>query len=141
MEFIRTIVFSGTPEETYLDTRLRIYVDQPSASKTTRTIPPDFDSCKQHILRVHHRAYIWSHCDGYMIPEINTCINGWRSDGKALYPVWFVGLQYPHTEKKTKKKKKDGYAADEDEFVEAANARKKKLKTKTISKNDPGRRG
>ena len=126
MEFIRTVVFNGTPEETFLDTRIRTYVDQPSASNTTRTIPPDFDSCKQHVLRTHHRAYIWNHCDEYVIPEIDARVNGWRREIVSPSLVYRLAI----SSYRKKKKKKDGYAADEDEFVEIPHVRKKKLKTK-----------
>ena len=131
MEFIRTVVFNGEPDETYLDTRLNSFQDQPKESKTTRTILPDFDSIKQHILRVHHRSFIWKHSDEFMIPNIAAIANGWWGDGKSLYPIWFTGSQYPPPEKKTKKKRNDGYAGDEDDVIETSSSKNKRPKKKT----------
>ena len=52
-EFIRTVLYKGNSYETYLQTRVRLYDKQSTKSKTTMTIPPDIDSCTQHILRFH----------------------------------------------------------------------------------------
>ena len=59
-EFIRSVMYNGNVGETYLETRIHSYVEQPSESKTTRRIPPDLDSCRQHILRSHHQSFIWT---------------------------------------------------------------------------------
>ena len=46
-EFIRTVMYRGRPNETYLQTRIRLYVQQSISSKSTLTLPPDEDSCNQ----------------------------------------------------------------------------------------------
>ena len=80
-EFIRRVLYNGNPGESYLETRIQIYVNQPISSKSTLTIPPDEDSCTQLILRSHFQAYIWSHYNEYIIPEVNPCDHGWKTDG------------------------------------------------------------
>ena len=53
-EFIRTVMYRGRPNETYLQTRIRLYVQQ--------SIPPDEDSCKQVVYRAHLQAFILTSC-------------------------------------------------------------------------------
>ena len=96
LEFIRTILYNGKEKESYLETRIRLYDRQDKKSKTTMNIPPDIDSCIQHIRRCHLRIFIWTNCDKQLIPHISTYDNGWRlSECKAVLPVWFTGPQFP----------------------------------------------
>ena len=55
-EFIRMIICKGKGNETYLETRIRLYETQPKGSETILTKPPDGDSCVQHILLCHLSA-------------------------------------------------------------------------------------
>ena len=116
LEFIRTIMYKGKANETYLQTRVRLYDEQQSKSKTTMTIPPDVDSCTQHILRSHLQVFNWLNCDKSIIHHLNPFENGWKlSENKEVLPVWFTGPQFPPsvTKRKIKKKKLiDGYEAD-----------------------------
>ena len=57
-EFIRTVMYRGRPNETYLQTRIRLYVQQSNSSKSTLIIPPDEDSCNQVVYRAHLQAFI-----------------------------------------------------------------------------------
>ena len=78
------------------------------------TIPPDEDSCTQHILRCHHRVYIWKRCHQSIIPASDKFKNGWKLsvDGMVV-PVWYVGPQLPPSCKKNcRKKTSGGYEAD-----------------------------
>ena len=124
-EFIRTVLYRGNPGEPYLETRVRLYLKQHNASKSTMTIPPDEDSCTQHIFRVNLVMYNWKHCTLPMIPFIDPCLNGWKKCDGTLTPVWFTGPQFPPSfSKKTKKSNVDvGYEAD--------NEKKKKGNEKT----------
>ena len=61
-EFVRTVLYSGILNETYLETLVRLYQNQPLTSKSTMTIPPDEDSLTQTIYRAHYQAFIWNHC-------------------------------------------------------------------------------
>ena len=129
IEFIRSVVYNGKTGETYLKTRIRLYIEQPLDSKTTRRIPPDLDSCKQHVLRSHFRSFIWTHCDNHQIPDIDACLNGWKTVGSSLFPVWFVGSQYPVVAKsRSQEKKIDGDAGDKNIIVENETSKIKKRK-------------
>ena len=70
-EFVRTVFYNGKAGDSYLQTRIKIYDRQPAKSKSTMSIPPDEDSCEQHILRCHHRAYEWKHSNMKIIPSID----------------------------------------------------------------------
>ena len=128
-------MYNGNVGETYLETRIHSYVEQPSESKTTRKIPPDLDSCRQQILRSHHQLFIWTRCDDYIISAIDACLNGWKTDGKTIFPVWIIDDQYPVFEKRQKKKNFEGYAGDEDEIVDNSNSKRKKRRVKS---SEPG---
>ena len=58
-EFVRTVLHSGNLNETYLETRVRLYQNQPLTSTSTMTIPPDEDS---GYLQGTYQAFIWNHC-------------------------------------------------------------------------------
>ena len=75
-EFIRTVLYKGNSYKTYLQTRVRLYDKQSTKSKTTMTIPPDIDSCTQHILRCHLTAFNWINSDKNTIPPISLISNG-----------------------------------------------------------------
>ena len=91
-EFVRTVMYQGEPEDSYLQTRMNLYDDQPPESKTTITIPPDEQSCTQHILRCHYRVYSWKRSNESVIPDIDMFENGWKlsADGMVV-PVWYAG--------------------------------------------------
>ena len=116
-EFIRTVLYNGKVGESYLETRIRIYVDQPIASKSTLTIPPGEDSCTKHILQAHYQAYIWNHCECWMIPDIDSQKNGWKKSDGTLTPVWFDGPQFPPSVSNKSKRKaaRDGYEGDDED--------------------------
>ena len=79
------------------------------------TIPPDEDSCVQHILRAHYITFIWRNYHTQIIPRIPLFGNGWKiDDDNEVVPVWFTGTQLPPSCIKTRKKKNigDGYEAD-----------------------------
>ena len=75
-EFIRTVLYKGNSYKTYLQTRVRLNDKQSTKSKTTMTIPPDIDSCTQHILRCHLTAFNWIHSDKNTIPPKSLISNG-----------------------------------------------------------------
>lgn len=105
-EFIRSVIYQGNPNESYVQTRMNLYDKQSPKNKTTMTIPPDEDSCTQHILRCHHRVYIWTRCNQSIIPTIDKFKNGWKlSEDGMIVPVWYKGPQLPPSCKKTFRKK------------------------------------
>ena len=103
------------------------------------TIPPDLDSCTQHILRSHLVAFKWINFDKMIMPNINPYENGWKlAENNTLLPVWFTGSQLPPPYSKQSSKKqtvKDSYEAD----CERDNEQREKIKRKKKSnKEGPG---
>ena len=93
-EFIRTVLYKGNSDETYLQTRVRSYDKQSTKSKTTMTIPPDIDSCTQHILQCQLTSFNWINSDKNTIPSIILVSHDWiSSDNCELFPLWFFGSQ------------------------------------------------
>ena len=92
--FIRTVVYRGRPNETYLQTRIRLYVQQSISSKSRLTIPPDEDSCNQVVYRAHLQAFILTSCTLWLIPYINPLQNGWKKSDNTLFPHWFMELKF-----------------------------------------------
>ena len=58
-EFIRTVMYRGKADESYLQTRIRLYIDQNITSKWTLTIPPDEDSCTQLFIDPITKPLFW----------------------------------------------------------------------------------
>ena len=67
-EFIRTVLYSGTASEDYIDTRIRIYENL--KVKSSMPLPPDPLSVVKVIKRAHHQAYTWYHCDMPVIDKL-----------------------------------------------------------------------
>ena len=91
------------------------------------TLPPDEDSCVQHILRSHNTAFIWKNFNNFVIPNINPYVNGWKSMNDMLVPVWFCGPQFSPSVQNHRKKRHNGYEADD----ESTKKRKSVEKTST----------
>ena len=53
-EFIKTVLYSGMGNETYIETRIRLY--KSLKQKSSLSIPPDPDSVVQAIKRVHYQT-------------------------------------------------------------------------------------
>eukprot|EP00794_Sanderia_malayensis_P017944 gene17944-biopygen12930 len=87
-EFIRKIVYNGAAEETYVQTRINIYRNM--KSKSSLPLPPDPDSVREAIKRVHCQVFTWIRCCKVTIEDIPADENGWRWD-----EVWFKGRQFP----------------------------------------------
>ena len=51
MEFIQLLCYSGKKDESYVDTRVRLYKNM--KVKSSSTLPPDLKSLNQHIRRVN----------------------------------------------------------------------------------------
>ena len=115
-EFVRTVLYSGNLNETYLEIRIRLHHNQPIASRSTMTIPPHEDSLTQAIYRAHYHEFIWNHCFSKVIPEISPLCYGWKLNDNVLAPLWFTGSQFPIS---VTKRKHDGYEADNEEGGES----------------------
>ena len=104
-------MYRGNEDESYIETRVRLYVHQHIGSKSTLTIPPDEDSCTQLLYRAHYQAYMWNMCMRWSIPHIDYLQNGWKKSADMLVPLWFTEPQFPPS---VTKKKYDGYDADDE---------------------------
>ena len=69
------------------------------------TIPPDLDSCTQHILRSHLVAFKWINFDKMIMPNINPYENGWKLAGNNTFSRFgLLAHNYPlHTQNKDQK--------------------------------------
>ena len=86
------------------------------SQKPTMTIPPDIESCTQHILRCHLTAFNWINSDKNTIPPISLMSNGQiLANNGELIPLWFSGSQSPSCisrKRMNKLTEDDGYDAD-----------------------------
>ena len=143
-------MYTGKADEMYVKTRIRLYDQQPVKSKTTLTLPPDIDSCTQHILRCHLRVYIWTNCYMKNIPYISPYANGWKlSKCKEVIPVWFTGHQFPPSVSRSKPthrktpENNDAYDADDSDADIGKNSegpKKGKSKKNSHETNSDGTR-
>ena len=67
-KFIQTVMYGGRNEETLVETRVRLY--QGMKTNSSETLPPDPDSVKQAVLRVHYQVYYWLRCGKRIVEEI-----------------------------------------------------------------------
>ena len=92
-EFIRTVLYSGKPDEDYIGTRVRIYENL--KVKSSMPLPPDPLSVVQVIKRAHHETYTWYNCDKATIQYLSLENNGWLIKDGKVEPLWFIGNQFP----------------------------------------------
>ena len=91
MVFVQTVMYSGRRDESYVDTRVRLY--KAMKTKSSQSLPPDPDSIHQAVRRVHYQVYYWLRFAEKSIQYISLEDNGWTIDvAKSLVePVWFTG--------------------------------------------------
>ena len=94
-EFIRTVVYSGKVDETYVETRIRLYKEM--KSKSSSSIPPDPDSVEQAIKRANYQVFHWVRCCEVTIETVSFEDHGWKWDEekRVVVPIWFKGKQLP----------------------------------------------
>ena len=90
LKFIQTVLYSGKDEETLVQTRIRLY--QAMKMKSSQALPPDPDSAKQAILRIHYQVYYWLRYALKTVPAISFADNGWKLDENGVIPTWFTGI-------------------------------------------------
>ncbi len=92
-EFTRKIIYSGKANETYIETRVRLYKSM--KVKSSMSLPPDPDSLFQVIKRAHHQAYFWQRCLEKEIYQLEVENYGWRwcEERRLMTPVWYTGDQ------------------------------------------------
>ena len=163
-KFVRTIVYSGKEDESYVGTRTRMYKNM--KNKSSVGLPPDPDSLLQHIRRVQLQTVIWCSSGETMIESLNPEEYGWMVDetNENIEPLWFSGPQLPPSLNRRKKNTKkiiltNSVAVTEADAecsdVPSRNVRKRVIrktknmskpdvaakKTKTTPKNTPGTSG
>ena len=130
MKFIQAVVYNGKYEEDYVETRIRLYEMQ--KKKTSRTLPPDPNSCQQAILRAHHQAYQYVRVSNKIIKQLPLEANDWLITDEGVLPLWFTCSQLPPSitsrKKNVSKTLTDGNEADDETTVEPP-ARKKMRKS------------
>jgi len=89
LKFIQTVLYRGKEEETLVQTRIRLY--QAMKTKSSQSLPPDPDSARQAILRIHYQVNYWLRYAVKMVPAIPFADNGWKIDENGVSPVWFTG--------------------------------------------------
>ena len=57
MVFVQTVMYSGRKDESYFDTRVRLY--KAIKTKSSQSLPPDPESMQQAFRRVHYEVYYW----------------------------------------------------------------------------------
>ena len=94
IKFIQTICYSGKPNESLVDIRVRLYKNQ--KIKGSVSLPADPDSMKQAILRVHHQLYYWLRLDSEIVDAIPLEVNGWKvvENTNHILPIWFTDINY-----------------------------------------------
>ena len=97
MKFIQTIVYSGRDNESYVETRVRLYKQQ--VKKLSISLPPDPSSCMQAAKRAHQKAFLWNRCLQKIIENIDLKENGWNinCDGQVI-PIWYTCSQLPESQ-------------------------------------------
>ena len=97
MKFIQTVMYSGKDNESYVETRVRLYRQQATKSSLTLPPPPPHpNSCVQAIKRAHHQNFLWVRCTQTNIDPLHLRNNGWNvdSDGNVV-PVRYTCSQLP----------------------------------------------
>ena len=128
-EFVRSVMYSGNTNETYIETRVRLYTDM--KVKTSMSLPPDPSSLLQAIKRVQLQVNIWSHSCELLIPEMDPEEYGWNYNStlNKMGPVWFVGPQVPPSFDRTPSPMRTaGDDGDDEESEDEAPKRKRRRK-------------
>jgi len=97
-KFIQMTCYSGTVNESLVETRVRIY--KKMKVKSSLTLPPDPQSMKQHILRAQFQLFEWLRFDEKLQEERSFENSGWIWDveNQTCTPNWFEGdflFHYP----------------------------------------------
>eukprot|EP00794_Sanderia_malayensis_P021307 gene21307-biopygen16343 len=78
MVFVQTVMYSGRKDESYVDTRVRLY--KAMKTKSSQSLPPDPDSMQQAVRRVHYQVYHWLRFAEKSVLFISLEDNGWTID-------------------------------------------------------------
>lgn len=102
--FVQTSMYNGKENESYVETRARLY--QIQKQKTSHFLPPYPKSLKFALLRAHYQCFVWTTMKE-IIPTLPATDFGWKisEETNNLTPLWFDGSQLPPSLIRGKKKK------------------------------------
>lgn len=111
--FVQMVMYSGKYDESYVDTRVRLY--KKMKQKSSASLPPDPASLKQAILRAHLQAHIWKQCLKPMVVELSVTDYGWIRNNTDITPLWFEGNQLPPSLRRQKRVRKNNQTSNTDD--------------------------
>eukprot|EP00794_Sanderia_malayensis_P003862 gene3862-4399_t len=118
-KFVQTVMYSGKPYESCIETRIRIYENL--KTKSSPAVPADPKSLEEEMHRFNLTSFVWLCCLDAAVLRPDPRAHGWKHDEtvKCLTPQWFTGKQLPPSltkpEKSCKRKKKVFCQANESE--------------------------
>lgn len=102
--FIQKCMYTRTDEETFVETRIRMYRKQ--KVKSSSGILPDESSADEHIKRSNFQAQIWYQCLQPNIEYPSITGSGWERTNEGIRPIWFTCPQLPPSLSKKKTRRK-----------------------------------
>ena len=93
-KFIQTICYNGQDDESFVETKVRLYMRM--KVKSSLTLPPDPKSTKQHILWVNFQLLDWLSFNEKAQQEKDLSNSGWVWDESRdqFIPIWFEGKPF-----------------------------------------------
>eukprot|EP00794_Sanderia_malayensis_P012581 gene12581-biopygen10020 len=104
--FVQTVMYSGKIDESYVNTRIRLY--QGLKTKSSAVIPADPKSIDQELLRVNLTCFIWLRCLDKVVTRPDPKSSGWHYDEalNRLVPTWYTEALLPPSLTSSKKPRK-----------------------------------
>ena len=138
LSFVQTVLYGGNKNESYVETRVRLFRNL--KTKSSIDLPADPDSMTEEIKRCHLQSYVWRRCFDGIIDMLDRDDFGWRVVcDDTIVPVWFTGYQLPPSLRKEKKKIRQPVATKEIEDLEASEKSEAepsvKRKKRSVEKN------
>ena len=106
--FFRTCMYSGSEQESFVQTRIRMYNTQ--KVKSSSSILPDESSTNEHLKRSDLQTLIWYQCLKQNIDYPSITDRGWIETDDGIRPIWFTCPQLPPniSKKKSRKRQQQG---------------------------------
>ena len=95
-KFVQLICYSGMKDESYIETRVRLY--KKMKVKSSMGLPADPKSLRQHIRRANFQLMEWLQCSKELMLDKNLTNSGWKVESSdeseiSVVPVWYEGKQ------------------------------------------------
>uniref|UniRef100_UPI00358E375C uncharacterized protein n=1 Tax=Myxine glutinosa TaxID=7769 RepID=UPI00358E375C len=135
--FFRTCMYSGSEQESFVETRIRTYNTQ--KVKSSSSILPDESSTNEHLKRSDLQAWVWYQCLKQNIEYPSITDRGWENTDDGIRPIWFTCPQLPPSLSKKKSKKRQiqslaEYDADLEDAVEERSQPSRKKRHRNTSR-------